>query len=182
MSDFFDELPIPAEWDGLIGATIPYWDSLDILEVQWTRTASFREAESGTALFMEYMFWRRVSIVWVCTTIEAFLNEEGVSWLGERFYKANIERQSVRQKIALIYALKYRKRIFFKKCEKIKVFKLFEMRNRIVHPKSHEVLPVASHEDKLMDLFHSITFDELRQAVRTITTLLMATGVGEDSE
>ena len=65
---------------------------MDTLEEHWERTMAFAGHEPGSDTFQEFLFWRRISVVWACSTIEAFVNEEGLVWLGQGFYKDNLER------------------------------------------------------------------------------------------
>ena len=71
--------------------SIPSWRSLDVVEREWDRTATFSTEDPSSDAFQECAFWRCVAVVWTCATIEAFINDEGVIWLGERFYKDMFE-------------------------------------------------------------------------------------------
>jgi hypothetical protein len=175
-------LPIPAQWQGLVGPAIPCWNGLDILEAQWERTAPLHDSELGSTAFHEYLFWRRLSVVWTCTTIEAFLNEEGVAWVGERFFKENLERRSMRQKVELIYALKYGVRLGDWGDKLRYVSRLFQVRNDIVHPKAREIQPDGSERTQARNGIEGMSFRNLREAVWSITSLFEPRGVGETDE
>ena len=171
--------PIPAHWDTLVGPSVPYWFGMNTLESHWERTKSFAEDTPSSSTFQEYLFWRRVSVIWTCSTIEAFVNEEGVAWLGNDFYKDNIERLRVIQKIYALYALKYRARLPRKLPELQQIQKLFDMRNSIIHPKAKE-LSVSEGCDKVaLDDLHTMAFQHLREMFSTVTMLFEPAGDGE---
>jgi hypothetical protein len=107
------------------------------------------------------------------------VNEEGVAWLGESFYKENLERLGICQKIAVLHALKYAKRL----PESNKVIKevrsLFDFRNRLVHPKTRSVRKDRDSTDKMRANLDRVSPDELRKVLRRVAGLLEPEGVGE---
>jgi hypothetical protein len=169
--------PIPASWDAIVCHEFTYWQNLDTLEKQWERTQEFKESETVT--YQEFLFWRRVSIVWACASIEAFINSEGVAWLGEGFYKDNIERLSVLQKIHTIWAFKYGKRLPRKLGRLVYVKQLFDLRNRIVHPKANEVSQKQNGTTDTISDIETMKFEHLRKVITTVTLLFEPDGVGE---
>ena len=126
---------IPSRWPSpLVSSLILYWRGIDFLESQWKRTERFLDSDPDIDAVHEFYFWRRNLIVWTCSTIEAFVNEEGISWLGDEFYRGNIERLDITKKIAVLYALKYHKRLSRTHAVLNEVQKLFEFRNSLIHP------------------------------------------------
>lgn len=114
-------------------------------------------------------FWRRNLIVWGCCTIEGFVNEEGIAWLGDDFFRGNIERLDITKKVAVLYALKYRKRLSSDHVVLKEVKKLFDLRNGLVHPKAkfrrrneaarndpHDRIKETAPAD-IRKLFHQVT-------------------------
>ena len=174
--------PIPAHWDTLAGPSVPYWWGMDILKSHWERTKPFAEDEPSSSTFQEYLFWRRVSVVWTCSTIEAFVNEEGVAWLGSGFYADNIERLPVIQKIYALYALKYRVRLLRKLPRLQQVRKLFDLRNSIIHPKTREHSRGERCEKAPLDELHTMEFQHLRKMFWTVTALFEPAGDGETDD
>jgi len=170
--------PIPAQWDSIACPDIPYWWGMDILQSHWKRTSLFSEFQPGSDEFQEFMFWRRISVIWACSTLEAFVNSEGTAWLGERFYRDNLERLRILQKIQTLYALKYRVRLP-RKLERLeRVTKLFELRNALVHPKTREV-PREGKPQELPCELRAMEFMDLRRAIWAVTTLFEPEGIGE---
>ena len=171
--------PIPAPWDAIAGPSVPYWRGLDILEREWKRTAPLCTEEPGSTAFQEYIFWRRISVVWACSSIEAFVNEEGVAWLGECFYKDNLEKLNIAQKIQLLYALKYRAQIHGDAEAVEQARALFALRNRFVHPKTREVRDQRTQGDELRGKLDCMCFGDLRKAFCAVTALFEPPGAGE---
>ena len=174
---------IPAEWDGIVCRDISYWWGMDILKRQWQRTSAFVDGKPDSDRFQEFMFWRRISVIWTCSTIEAFINSEGTAWLGEAFYKDNLERLGILQKIHTLYALKYRVRLPRKLGRLSHVTKLFELRNSLVHPKCREVSEGTTSEINDASELQTIKFDHLRKIFHTVTALFEPDGkVRTDTE
>jgi hypothetical protein len=176
--------PIPAIWDAISCPDFSYWWGMDVLEHHWERTKPFAEKSPESDEFQEFMFWRRISVIWACSTIEVFVNSEGTSWLGEGFYKDNLERLGVVQKIHTLYALKYQVRLPRKLGRLTFVSKLFELRNTLVHPKTHEVTneEIGKHKCTPLDELMKMEFRHLRRVFWTVTGLFEPTGVGETDD
>ncbi len=85
--------------------------------------------------------------LFLCMTIEAFVNHYGVRRLGEAFYKQNLERVGITEKIALIIATCFQKTIPKDNLIILKSRALFDKRNQFVHPKSKEI-----NQNNLMNL------------------------------
>ena len=62
---------------------------------------------------------------------------EGVYWMRKESYQTNIERQNIIQKISLIYAVMYNKRLSRSNGTLKNAKGLFEMRNPFIHPRTH---------------------------------------------
>jgi hypothetical protein len=85
-------------------------------------------------------------IVFACMAFEGFLNYYGVKKLGESFYKKNIERLGITEKLSAILAI----------CRGILIEStsdflqnargLFDKRNSLVHPKAKEITSDNIHE------------------------------------
>jgi len=169
---------IPADWEALACSAIPYWWGIDILEGQWKRTQPFAKNAPGSNKFQEFMFWRRISVIWACSTIEAFVNSEGTVWLGEDFYKDNLERLGVIEKIHTLYALKYRVRLPRKLARLDHVRRLFALRNAQVHPKTREVSKDGRRKNDPQCELRTMEFEHLRKVFWTVTALFEPDGVG----
>lgn len=171
--------PLPATWDAIETWEIHYWCALDILEVHWMRSQSFAEHAPESNTFQEFICWRRLSVIWACSTIEAFINTEGTVWLGEDFYKDNLERLTTRQKIYTLYAFKYHARLP-RKLERLgHVDRLFQLRNSLVHPKTREVRKEVTRQDSDTYELYTMEFEHLRKVIRTVTNLFEPDGIGE---
>lgn len=77
--------------------------------------------------------------IFSCMAIESFLNFYGVNQLGEDFYKRNLERLGPNQKLETLIAIAVR--LSLEKEDKIckVVRRMFEQRNRLVHPKANQI-------------------------------------------
>ena len=132
-----DLIPIPdPSAFPLVCPSFPYWRGMDVLEREWNRTLSFASEEPGTPKHTEYIFWRHVSVIWTCATIEAFVNEEGAGWVGAKWYKKAIECTRIDEKLLLVYALKYRKLLPIDSPAVKRITALFQRRGELVHPKA----------------------------------------------
>jgi hypothetical protein len=150
-----------------------YVRGLDIISEHWSRTKSYKNKDPASNEFQEYLFWRKNLVIWTCCTIESFVNMEGVSWMGEEFYKDVVERQNIVQKIRLIYAVKYSK-ILPPDEDTIKnVRKIFELRNQFVHPKTCSADKdggKGNQKDENLDRFVPT---ELRNLVKSVNNLIL---------
>jgi len=174
---------IPAEWEFPIASpTIIYWRGIDHLAPQWEQTKMLG-AEGGTIEELhEYLFWRKTLVIWTCCAIEAFVNEEGVSWLGDSFYKKNLERLGICEKIAVLYALKYAKRLQEDHAVLKDVKKVFDFRNQLVHPKARSFKKNPDPSDSLRSHLDSVEPDLCRKLFRAVATLFKERGIGEPEE
>ncbi len=174
--------PIPAEWGHPIATpTVVYWRGIDHLEAQWERTRSLDTSGRDIGALQEYLFWRMNLIVWACCAIESYVNEEGVAWLGEDFFKENLERLGICEKIAVLYALKYRKRLEQSDENLRETRGLFGLRNRLVHPKTKQVKK-GDKKDDLRAVLDAVSPQSLRQNFWRVTRLFEPEGVGEEGK
>jgi len=78
--------------------------------------------------------------LFICMTIEAFVNHYGVKRLGEVFYKKNVERVGITEKISILI-LSCHQKLLDKDDQTIKKIRtLFDGRNSLVHPKTKEIV------------------------------------------
>ena len=137
-----DTTPIPVDWEHpLVCPSLNYWDTFNILEQEWKWKTRYKTEPVGSQQFLEYMFWREVSVVWVCAAIEGFVNEEGAGWVGPDWYKKHIERGRIGDKIEILYTLKYRKLLPAGLSQIKKLNDLFALRGELVHPKTLRTSP-----------------------------------------
>ena len=125
-----------------------YSRGFDVISQHWHKTESWSDKEPGSSEYEEYVFWRMNIVIWVCCAIESIANLEGVSWMGEEYYKDTVERLNITQKIKLIHALKYNRPLPPDENTLKRVKELSEVRNQCVHPKTHSVENDAKHENK----------------------------------
>ena len=105
-----DTKDFPSDEDDVYPIATPintYIMGYDLLSEQCSRTKIHTGDDRGSESFQECLFQRKNIVIWACCMIESFVNLEGLSWMGEEFYKSSIERQSIINKIRLIYAIKY---------------------------------------------------------------------------
>jgi len=154
----------------IVAPIITYWRGLDIISEHWLRTKSYKDRKPGSDEFQEYMFWRKNLVIWTCCTVESFVNMEGVSWMGEQFYKDTIERQSIVQKIRVIYAIKYNKALPYGKSLIKNVREVFELRNQFVHPKTRKAKN-DSKDNQMVKKLNRFTPTKLKNLVKSVNTL-----------
>ncbi len=89
-----------------------------------------------------------VSMLFSCMAVESFVNLYGVLRMGDEFYKRNIERSGINQKLEVIIAIG--KQELLSKNEEIALVtrRMFDKRNQLVHPKTVE----ANSPDKISQL------------------------------
>ncbi len=104
------------------------------------------------------------------------------SRLGEEFYKRNLERLRELQKIEVLYALKYRRQLDPDAEAHTRVGRLFELRNRFVHPKTRAVADREDRGDDARERLDEMTPEDLRKAFWSVTSLFAAAGVGAENE
>jgi hypothetical protein len=146
-----------------------YTKGFDILAEKLKHTESYKSVEVGTDIFEEFLFWRKSFVIWTCCTIESFVNLEGVSWLGEEFYKSTVERQDIVQKIRLIVAVKCNKLIEPGNKVLKSVRRLFDLRNQFVHPKTRRI---KEKSDKNFEALRNIKPATFKSLIRKVNNLL----------
>ncbi|MFH1059712.1 MAG: hypothetical protein V1797_13690 [Pseudomonadota bacterium] len=88
-------------------------------------------AQAETAIISAHIF--------ICMTLEAFINYYGIKRMGEKYYKKNLERLGITEKVAII-ALSCSGILLEPDCDIIKKLrKLFDKINQLVHPKAREI-------------------------------------------
>jgi len=78
------------------------------------------------------------SFLFLCMTIESFINHYGTKRLGEEYYKRNLERIGITEKLSLLVAVCHQTKLDAKDPLLVKVRFLFDKRNSLVHPKTKE--------------------------------------------
>ena len=80
-----------------------------------------------------------VAMLFSCMAVESFINLYGVLRMGGEFYKRNIERVGISQKLEIIIAVGTQQ--LMSKNEEIALLirRMFDKRNQLVHPKTSEV-------------------------------------------
>lgn len=151
------QLPIDEDDVYPITAPIPtYIKGFDLLSEQCLHTNEYSGDDPGSENLQEFLFWRKNTVIWVCCMIESFVNLEGVSWMGEEFYRNAIERQCIIDKISLVYTIKYSRLL---DCSE-KVLKdiqyLFDLRNQFVHPKTRKYSDSKQNNDNDMEFLSSL--------------------------
>jgi hypothetical protein len=132
-----DSQPFPKEDAYPLATPINFYKrGFDLIAEQWDKTEALEGSERGSPEFETYVAWRMNLIIWTACTIESFVNLEGVSWVGEEFYKDTIERQKITAKIRLIYGLKHCQCLDKDESLLKQIKDLFEVRNHYVHPKT----------------------------------------------
>ncbi len=149
-----------------------YIKGFDLLSEQCSRTNDYRNDDPATESFQEYMFWHRNTVIWTCCMIESFVNLEGVSWMGEEFYRSAIERQRIIDKIRLVYTIKYCQ--LLDRAEEIlkDIQYLFDLRNQFVHPKTRQYKDSKQNNDKDMEFLANLNPEELKELVISVNDLL----------
>ena len=176
----FTPIPNPSAFP-LACPSFPYWGGMDVLEREWNRTSAFASEDPGSSQHTEYIFWRNVSVIWTCATIEAFVNEEGAGWVGAHWYKKTIERGRIDEKILLVYALKYRKLLPINSPALKRINQLFQRRGELVHPKATSPRS-ESNESESPPVFAPSEFSEFRKVFWELTALFEPSGDGEEKE
>ena len=149
-----------------------YMKGFELLSQQLDQTQSYKDAEVGTDHFEEFIFWRKNLVIWTCCTIESFVNLEGISWMGEEFYKNAVERQNIVQKIRLIVAIKYNESIEPDNETLKSVRSIFDLRNQFVHPKTHSVNENRDKSDKSFETLINIKPAELKELVQYVNGIM----------
>lgn len=87
-------------------------------------------------LVLDDGFWDDTAVLYSCLAIEGFLNDYGVRRLGQVFYARNLERLSPTQKVSVLIATCRHQLLPPDAPILATVRRLFEARNRLVHPKT----------------------------------------------
>lgn len=153
-----------------------YTRGFELLSKQLEHTQSYKDAEVGTDHFEEFLFWRKNLVIWTCCTIESFVNLEGVSWMGEEFYKDAIERQNIVQKIRLIVAVKCNELIEPDDKTLKSVRLIFDLRNQFSHPKTRSVNENKDKSDKSFKTLINIKPAELKKLIKDVNRIIIRTG------
>jgi len=94
------------------------------------------EEERDWERYTEIAIYNDLFIILSCAMIELWVNSFGIHLLNEDYYHKNIERMSIVEKIGILVAIHKREEINDNN-ETIKnIRKLFDWRNRLVHPKA----------------------------------------------
>jgi hypothetical protein len=86
------------------------------------------------------------SFLFLCMTIESFINHYGTKRLGETYYKRNLERIGITEKLSLLMAVCNQTKLDAKDPLLLKLRALFDRRNSLVHPKTKEFNPEKSED------------------------------------
>src|SRR5690349_14750711 len=103
--------------------------------------------------------------LFACMTVESFLNYYGVQKLGEQYYKRNLERLGISQKLETLIAISTQELLDEKDEIVTTVRRMFERRNRLAHPKSKEI----TIDDKFV---FPKSPDELEQAENSVKDMI----------
>jgi hypothetical protein len=149
-----------------------YQHGYDMISEQWHDTETLKESERGSPDFETYVVVRMNMVIWICSTIEACVNLEGVSWTGDEFYTKTVERQRIAPKIRLIYALKHGRCLPKDYPVLKKVQSLFDVRNHYVHPKTRTVKENQNNNDPNLQKLIAYKPEELWNLVQRLNGLL----------
>jgi len=149
-----------------------YMRGFELLSQQLEHTQSYKDAELGTNHFEEFVFWRKNLVIWTCCTIESFVNLEGISWMGEEFYKKAVERQNIVQKIRLIVAIKNNELIEADNETLKSVRTIFDLRNQFVHPKTRSVNENRDKSDRSFETLININPAALKELVQDVNGII----------
>lgn len=94
--------------------------------------------------------------IFSCMAVESFLNFYGVNQLGEDFYKQNFERLSPNQKLEALIAVSVH--LSLEKEDEICkiVHRMFDQRNRLVHPKAKQVIADSERIEIIFGTDHPV--------------------------
>jgi hypothetical protein len=112
-------------------------ETLDIEEPDLTGYVQYKTGD----LHKEAFRLSTASFLFLCMTIESFLNHYGTKRLGESYYKRNLERIGITEKLSLLMAVCNQAKLEAKDPVLIKLRALFDRRNSLVHPKTKEFDP-----------------------------------------
>lgn len=149
-----------------------YIIGFDLLSEQCSRTNDYRNTDPGSERFQKYLFWRKNIVIWACCMIESFVNLEGVPWMGEEFYKKAIERQNIINKIRLVHAIKYSRLLDHSEEILKNIQRLFDLRNKFVHPKTRQFNDSSKNNDESMEFLENLNPTELKELVLSVNGLI----------
>ena len=86
--------------------------------------------------YAEIEIYNDLFIILGCAMIELWVNSFGINLLTEDYYHKNIERMSIIEKIGILAAIHKREEINDNNETIRNIRKLFDWRNRLVHPKA----------------------------------------------
>jgi hypothetical protein len=86
------------------------------------------------------------AFLFLCMAIESFINHYGTKRLGEDYYKRNLERIGITEKLSLVAVVCNQTKLEAKDPLLIKLRALFDRRNSLVHPKTREFDPERPHD------------------------------------
>jgi len=78
------------------------------------------------------------SFLFLCMCIESFINHYGTKRLGEEYYKRNLERVGITEKLSLLVVICHQTKLDPNDPMLKKTRALFDKRNELVHPKTKE--------------------------------------------
>lgn len=79
------------------------------------------------------------TFLFICMTIEAFLNHYGSKRLLENYYKRNLERIGITEKLSLLLLIFFDIKLESNDPLLKRTRNLFDRRNQLVHPKTREI-------------------------------------------
>jgi hypothetical protein len=98
------------------------------------------EEDNNWEKYVEISIYNNLFIILGCAMIELWVNSFGIHLLNEDYYHKNIEKISIIEKIRILFAIHKREEINDdNECIK-NIRKLFEWRNRLVHPKAKKLI------------------------------------------
>jgi hypothetical protein len=94
------------------------------------------EEDGNWERYTEIAIYNDLFIILGCAMIEFWVNSFGIHLLNEEYYKKNIERLNIVEKIRILIAIHKRKEIDDNNENVKNIRELFENRNSLVHPKA----------------------------------------------
>jgi hypothetical protein len=136
---------------------------------EYLKTAKYSEVD-------EVILYNQMFIILGCAAIECWVNSFGITLLSEKFYKKNIERQDIIQKIVVLNAI-HKNTELDENDVLISIRVLFEKRNALVHPKAKHLTESTM---ALLDFkFDDINDSEPKMVIDTIEkVILLFTEIG----
>ena len=106
--------------------------------------------------YAEIEIYNDLFIILGCAMIELWVNSFGINLLTEDYYHKNIERMSIVEKIRILVAIHKREEINDNNETIRNIRKLFDWRNRLVHPKAKRmneklIIDLAFDPNKMND-------------------------------